>query len=279
MLGTNIVKGEEFRKIQQDTLHVIKDSLLNTFGPNGSTTMIKKAPGEFAITTKDGHTVLSNIKFTGVIESTVVQELNELTTHIVKTVGDGTTSAIILSSIIFDNLVEKELQGHPSAIIRAFKEAVEEIIERIDENNEATKEVTLEDIYDIALTSTNNNELIANYLYDIYATTYFNKFINDVFNNNFDLTTKDKIIQQIAKFDFRLIDDYTVQKIYSLMNSTTKEFHMDKDDFFDLVEAKMEMSCKGCTKDRNECELRQFLEDRFVPPINEGSQCNCEYSY
>lgn len=111
------------------------------------------------------------------------------------------------------------------------------------------------------------------------ATTYFNKFINDVFNNNFDLTTKDKIIQQIAKFDFRLIDDYTVQKIYSLMNSTTKEFHMDKDDFFDLVEAKMEMSCKGCTKDRNECELRQFLEDRFVPPINEGSECNCEYSY
>lgn len=176
MLGTNIVKGEEFRKIQQDTLHVIKDSLLNTFGPNGSTTMIKKAPGEFALTTKDGHTVLSNIKFTGVIESTVVQELNELTTHIVKTVGDGTTSAIILSSIIFDNLVEKELQGHPSTIIRAFKEAVEEIIERIDENNEATKEVTLQDIYNIALTSTNNNELIANYLYNIYK-----EFGNDVF--------------------------------------------------------------------------------------------------
>ena len=40
MLGTNIVKGKELRKIQQDTLHDIKDSLVNTFGPNGSTTMI-----------------------------------------------------------------------------------------------------------------------------------------------------------------------------------------------------------------------------------------------
>lgn len=174
MFGTNIVKGKELRKVQQDTLHIIKDSLVNTFGPNGSTTMIKKAPGEFAITTKDGHTVLSNLKFTGVIESTVAQEIQELTTHIVKTVGDGTTSAIILSSIIFDKLVETDLKGHPSAIIKAFKDAVEEIIAEISKKD--NKEVTLEDIYNIALTSTNNNEVVASQLYDIYK-----EFGNDVF--------------------------------------------------------------------------------------------------
>ena len=174
MLGTNIVKGQELRKVQQDTLHVIKESLVNTFGPNGSTTMIKRSPSELALTTKDGHTVLSNIKFTGMIESTVVQEINELTTHIVKTVGDGTTSAIILSSIIFDKLVETDLKGHPSAIIKAFKEAVDDIIKEISKND--NKEVNLNDIYNIALTSTNNNIEIANYLYEIYK-----EFGNDVF--------------------------------------------------------------------------------------------------
>ena len=174
MLGTNIVKGQELRKVQQDTLHVIKESLVNTFGPNGSTTMIKRSPSELALTTKDGHTVLSNIKFTGMIESTVVQEINELTTHIVKTVGDGTTSAIILSSIIFDKLVETDLKGHPSAIIKAFKEAVDDIIKEISKND--NKEVSLNDIYNIALTSTNNNIEIANYLYEIYK-----EFGNDVF--------------------------------------------------------------------------------------------------
>lgn len=174
MFGTNIVKGKELRKVQQDTLHIIKDSLINTFGPNGSTTMIKKAPGEYAITTKDGHTVLSNLKFTGVIESTVAQEIQELTTHIVKTVGDGTTSAIILSSIIFDKLVDSELKGHPSAIITAFKDAVEEIIKEISKRND--KMPTLEDIYNIALTSTNNNEEVATQLYNIYK-----EFGNDVF--------------------------------------------------------------------------------------------------
>ena len=93
--------------------------------------MITKSPSEFANTTKDGHTVLNNIKFTGMIESTVVQELGELTTHIVKTVGDGTTSAIILSSIIFDALVDSKLKAHPSVIINTFKEVVNEIIEEI----------------------------------------------------------------------------------------------------------------------------------------------------
>ena len=174
MLGTNIVSGKELRKVQQDTLHIIKDSLINTFGPNGSTTMIKKSPTEFANTTKDGHTVLSNIRFTGMIESTVVQEINELTTHIVKTVGDGTTSAIILSSIIFDKLVETELKGHPSAIITAFKEAVEDIIKEIDKHGR--QDISLDDIYNIALTSTNNNTMIAEYLRDIYK-----EFGNGVF--------------------------------------------------------------------------------------------------
>lgn len=182
MFGTNIVKNKELRKVQQDTLHIIKDSLVNTFGPNGSTTMIKKSPGEFALTTKDGHTVLSNLKFTGVIESTVAQEIQELTTHIVKTVGDGTTSAIILSSIIFDKLVETELKGHPSAIIKAFKDAVEEIIKEISKNDNI--QPTLEDIYNIALTSTNNNELVAGQLCEIYKTFGNNVFIDVGISND-----------------------------------------------------------------------------------------------
>lgn len=174
MLGTNIVKTKELRKVQQDTLHTIKESLLYTFGPNGSTTVIKRSPAEFALSTKDGHTVLNNIKFTGMIESTVVQELTELTTHIVKTVGDGTTSAIVLSSIIFDKLAESNIQAHPSAIIKAFKEAVKDIIDEISKKDNT--DVSLEDIYNIALTSTDNNEEIASYLYDIYK-----EFGNDVF--------------------------------------------------------------------------------------------------
>lgn len=111
------------------------------------------------------------------------------------------------------------------------------------------------------------------------ASTYFGKFLNDVFNNNFDVTTKQKVLGQLVKYDFRLIDDYTVQQIYNLMNTATKEFHLDQDEFFDLIEAKMEVSCKGCTKDRGECQLRSFFESKFIPPINEGAECNCEYAY
>ena len=171
MLGTNIVKGKELREIQQETLKQIKEALLNTFGPNGSTTMIKRSPGEFTNTTKDGHTVLSNIKYTGMIEQTVVQDLEELTTHVVKTVGDGTTSAIVLSSIIFDTLMETELKGHPSAIITAFKEAVSDIIAEISKND--GREPTLDDIYNIENTKIkyyNGTTLKAGYLDPVMIT-------------------------------------------------------------------------------------------------------------
>ena len=111
------------------------------------------------------------------------------------------------------------------------------------------------------------------------ATTFFNKFINGVFNDNLDVTSKDKVIAQLLKFDFRLIDDHTVQQLYRLMNSVTKEFHLSQDEFFNMVEAKMEINCKGCNRDRCSCELRTFFESKFVPPANEGNKCNCEYSY
>ena len=111
------------------------------------------------------------------------------------------------------------------------------------------------------------------------ATTYFGKFLNDVFNNNLDIKSKEKILGQLVKYDFRLIDDYTVQQVYNLMNSVTKQFHLEQDEFFDLVEAKMIVSCKDCNKDRNECKLRDFFESKFIPPINEGGECNCEYAY
>lgn len=75
------------------------------------------------------------------------------------------------------------------------------------------------------------------------------------------------------------MDDYTLQKLYRLLEAK-KDYTLTKDEFIDLIEAKMEMSCKGCTKNRCECDTHKFFEDNFIPPINEDSdKCNCEYAY
>lgn len=111
------------------------------------------------------------------------------------------------------------------------------------------------------------------------ANTYIRKFVDDVFTNNLDVKTKDTLVKKSVNWSFRLMDDYTLQKLYRMLE-TRKEFSLNKDEFLDLIEAKMEMSCKGCTKNRCECETHKFFDDNFIPPINEDlEKCNCEYAY
>lgn len=111
------------------------------------------------------------------------------------------------------------------------------------------------------------------------ANTYIRKFVDDAFTNNLDVKTKDTVVKKSSNWSFRLMDDYTVQKIYRMLEAK-KEFSLTKDEFFDFVEAKMEMSCKGCTKNRCECKLHDLFDANFVPPINEDKECpNCEYAY
>lgn len=110
------------------------------------------------------------------------------------------------------------------------------------------------------------------------AHTFLNKFVNDVFANNLDVKTKDNVVKKNMKWEFKLIDDYTVQKLYKMVSSMS-EVNMSTQEFYDLIDAKMHVCCEGCTKNRCECELHTFLQDRFVPPVNEGKEYNCEYAY
>lgn len=110
------------------------------------------------------------------------------------------------------------------------------------------------------------------------AHTFLTKFVNDVFANNLDIKTKDNVVKKNMKWEFKLIDDYTVQKLYKML-SNMSEVKMTTHEFYDLVDSKMFVDCKGCTKNRCECELHSFFEERFVPPVDEGKECNCEYAY
>lgn len=113
------------------------------------------------------------------------------------------------------------------------------------------------------------------------ACTYMKKFTYGVFNDNLDLKTKDSIMKKNVKWDIKLMDDYTLQKVYKMMQSM-KEVRLTTDEFYDLIEAKHALNCKGCTKDRCECDLQTFFEDHFIPiPTmpNEEAKRNCEYSF
>ena len=117
------------------------------------------------------------------------------------------------------------------------------------------------------------------------ATTYQRKFLDSFIGDNLDRKTKETISKRLAKWELRVADDYQIKRLENLLKRN-KEINLSLDEFYSLIDAKLNAECKGCTKNRNECKLRDFYEAKFIPPIehwmetgNEEVACNCEYAY
>ena len=117
------------------------------------------------------------------------------------------------------------------------------------------------------------------------ATTYQRKFLDSFVGDNLDRKSKEIISKRLAKWELRFADDYQIKRLENLLKRN-KEVNLSLDEFYSLVDAKLYAECKGCTKNRNECKLRDFYEAKFIPPIehwmetgNEEVACNCEYAY
>lgn len=177
MVFSNIVKKEQLREVQASTLRDLKNSLMLSAGPYGSTTGIIRQ-GQFTEYSKDGHTILEAISYNRSIEDSIQKELTELTRHIVVKVGDGTTSSVVLSSLIFDELCKLEVNKKkipPYKIIESFKSIVETLREMILKER---RDLTLEDVYKIAMICTNSNKEVSMTLSEIYEEHGLDVFID-----------------------------------------------------------------------------------------------------
>ena len=174
---SNLVKNDALKRVQLQTLEQINSVISKTAGPFGSYTMIMHQD-QLTEYSKDGHKVLRNLRFFKPLEAAVHDELLGITEHVIKKVGDGTTTAVQLSYHIYKQLCEKtdEWQKRgitPYQIISEFQAAVKELSDYI--KNDA-KELDLDDIRQICLISTNGNEMVADDIASIYKT-----FGKDVF--------------------------------------------------------------------------------------------------
>lgn len=199
---SNIVPEHKVREIQKETLNIISNALCQSFGPKGSTTAIIKNIDKNGVNisvehTKDGHSIVKNISFINPIERSVQDLLTELTRYVVKEVGDGTTSAIILCKTVFDCLCNADLiiENSPSDTIKRINDVINTVSERILEKG---RECTLDDIYNIALISTNNNEEISSIIRNIYE-----KFGMDVF---IDVGISNEVDNIIKEYDGMTLD-------------------------------------------------------------------------
>ena len=146
--------------------------------------------------TKDGHTILKNLKFVGAIEFTMRDDLEGITRRIVTTVGDGTTSAVILSALLFEGLRKASAMGvNEKQLIADLDKAINEACDLIQQNS---KEATIDDIFKIAMISTDGNKNIANLIKSIYEENG-----NDVF---IDVSTAPGLETIVKTYDGFTID-------------------------------------------------------------------------
>lgn len=109
------------------------------------------------------------------------------------------------------------------------------------------------------------------------AHTYMVKFVDSVLNR-LDAVEQDSLKKQYRKFDFKLIDDFTLQKLMRQLKDTSKEIVMDRELFYTYSEDIMAARCNGCKKDGEGCPLRASFEDNIVPEFGEDLD-NCRYAY
>jgi chaperonin GroEL len=190
--ATNVVERDKLRDIQKTTLNRVAKFISYTFGPMGSNTKIIVGNDPQNISSKyskDGLTVLKSILFQDPIEASILEELIEITRHVEGEVGDGTTSTVILSSYIFallDELQQKE-NIPPYDLTGQFKTCIDKIKDKILSYK---NECTVDDIYDIAMISTNGNEQVSKDIKDIYEQFGMTVDLSVGISNDSDTKTK-----------------------------------------------------------------------------------------
>lgn len=251
---SNIVSSETMKNTQTKILNTLREALAKTYGPMGSYTAIITGNDPKTISTsysKDGLKVLKHILFDSPIELALQAELVNICRYVEKQVGDGTTSAVILSSLIYNGLIEyiSENELPPRVVVNDFVDVVKEIQERIESKS---REITLDDIYDISMISTNGNAQVSKDIRDLYE-----QYGYDV---SIDVSISNDQFTKIKEYDGLTINEGYADPSYINTTGGTCEIHNAKVyHFADPVDSPQMVSY-----------FEKILIDNIFTPVQQG---------
>lgn len=171
-MHTNVVEGNETELKISATLKYLSDILSKTLGPYGTTTLISNSRLQHTAT-KDGFSVLKEIAINDPVGRTVLDLVKRISFRLVRTVGDGSTTAVVASNSIYSALKDnadlfEDLP--PKDIMDALHIVSTELQQAIDSQSLQISDEELEDIIEkITFIATNNDADIAQLMRSIYA--------------------------------------------------------------------------------------------------------------
>ena len=232
---TNIFPKENFEMLVQEVFNVISTNICRSLGPLGSSATILEGmtPPE---ATKDGYSILDKYRFHNDYKKMIYNLIKAPCTKMNNSVGDGTTTAIALTTALFNRYKQRRdslevLYRLPRQFTKAWDSVIEELQTEIQKKSVMIDPKDFDTIYNIAYVTSNGNEEISNAIAKVYseAETPFIKqkdsptnesyiemvegfsfpanLIDDIFIRNQDLTVEEKNIAVLI-FDFKLETDF-----------------------------------------------------------------------
>lgn len=156
---TNIYDKQTSVKKIKAALMLCAKALATTLGPNGSTTIVESRDMKHLVT-KDGLDVINSIRFADPVANIVLHELRNIASRQVVSVGDGSTSAIIIANALYQAITDLEGNDFEDFTGKDITDILAELSEYLEKKLLTMAKPISKDLHElemIAAISTNND--------------------------------------------------------------------------------------------------------------------------
>ncbi|MCM1545597.1 MAG: chaperonin GroEL [Clostridiales bacterium] len=162
-MAKQIKYGDEARKLLENGVNVIADTVKITLGPKGRNVVLDKKYGAPLIT-NDGVTIAKEIELEDPFENMGAQLVKEVSTKTNDVAGDGTTTAMVLAqAIIREGLKNLAAGANPIILKKGISKAVDTAVAKIKSISKPVEnKLAISQVASISAGDETIGELIAN---------------------------------------------------------------------------------------------------------------------
>src|SRR5699024_388622 len=171
-MTNNVIDEEEYKERITLLFEDVANKLSKTLGPFGATTVLDKV-GDVMLS-KDGWQVLKKLAYMDEVQNTLLGLIVKIAHQVVMRVGDGSTTSVVGANQLLKQIdqIAKVSNLRPKQLLDTLEYIVEDVCETIQSNaTPINKEGDLDEIYKLALVSTNGDKEIAEMIRTIYKET------------------------------------------------------------------------------------------------------------
>lgn len=169
---SNIIPKAAFESLVHEVFGVIAENISKSLGPLGSSATI--LDGMMTEATKDGFSIFKSYRFHNRYMKMVYNLIKAPCTRMNNTVGDGTTTAIVMANFLFQLYKAREyeldkLYRLPRQFTCQWDTVIKELTEKINSYSEPLDPKNYDAIYNLSYVTSNGDQDISRNMAETYA--------------------------------------------------------------------------------------------------------------